>query len=51
MGGGQGRGGGGYEWKSAVVAWRPSGRGMNSAPAPLMTVMGTKLEDTGWTMN
>lgn len=34
------------EWKSAVVAFRLSGRGMNSWPAPLITVIGTIDPDT-----
>lgn len=34
------------EWKSAVVAFSPWGRGMYSEPAPLMTVRGTRLADT-----
>jgi hypothetical protein len=38
--------GGVYVWKSATVAWSPWGRGMNSCPAPLMTVRGTSLLDT-----
>jgi hypothetical protein len=47
----KGREGESYEWKSAVVAWRPWGRGMNSAPAPLITVIGLRFEeDTERTM-
>lgn len=34
------------EWKSAVVAFSPLGRGMNSLAAPLIIVRGTRLSDT-----
>lgn len=48
--GGGGEGGGrlmgAYEWKSATVALSPGGSWMNSWPAPLMTVRGTRESDT-----
>lgn len=34
-------GGATHEWKSATMALSPCGMGMNSWPAPLMTVRGT----------
>jgi hypothetical protein len=32
-----------HEWKSATIALSPSGMGMYSFPAPLMTVRGIAL--------
>lgn len=34
-----------YVWKSATVALSPSGRAMNSWPAPLIMVRGTRVSD------
>ena len=45
-----GREEGDYVWKSATVALSPFGKGMNSWPAPLMTVRGTRVPDTDFTM-